>query len=71
MMPLVGVPETIAKQFGRYRDIFCREAGFEHVQRYMTGLLLSWSQTGPRLCCPPHGTVSDSSDCYDRQSAVD
>jgi hypothetical protein len=28
-----------------YRDVFCREAGFEHVSRYVSGLLLSENKT--------------------------
>jgi hypothetical protein len=28
-----------------YRDVFCREAGFEHISRYVTGLLLSPNKT--------------------------
>jgi len=41
MLPLVGVPPLVAKGLASYRQIFCREAGFEHVSRYLTGLLLS------------------------------
>jgi hypothetical protein len=28
-----------------YRDLFCREAGFDHVSRYVTGLILSPNKT--------------------------
>ncbi len=45
MLPLVGVPPTIAAIFSNYRDIFCRQEGFDHVSRYMTGLLLSPNKT--------------------------
>jgi hypothetical protein len=45
MLPIVGVPATIRQGMARYRDIFCREAGFEHISRYMTGLLLSPNKT--------------------------
>ncbi len=41
MLPLVGVPPTIAAFLSKYRDIFCRQEGFDHVSRYITGLLLS------------------------------
>jgi hypothetical protein len=45
MLPFVAVPTTIAQQFGKYRDLFCRAAGFEQVSRYRTGLLLSENKT--------------------------
>jgi hypothetical protein len=45
MMPLVGVPETIGHGMAAYRDVFCRAEGFDHVRRYVTGLLLSPNKT--------------------------
>jgi hypothetical protein len=45
MLPIVGVPETIRRGLTPYRDVFCREAGFEHISRYVTGLLLSPNKT--------------------------
>lgn len=45
MVPFVGVPETIAQGMSAYREVFCREAGFEHVSRYVSGLLLSENKT--------------------------
>jgi hypothetical protein len=45
MWPIVGVPATIRQGMVKYRDIFCREAGFEHVSRYVTGLILSPNKT--------------------------
>lgn len=39
MVPFVGVPSMIAKGMSAYREVFCREAGFEHVSRYISGLL--------------------------------
>jgi hypothetical protein len=45
MLPFVAVPSTIAEQFAKYRDLFCRSAGFEQVSRYVTGLLLSENKT--------------------------
>jgi hypothetical protein len=45
MMPLVGVPETIRCGLASYRDVFCRAEGFEHISRYVTGLLLSPNKT--------------------------
>ena len=45
MLPIVGGPETIRRGLAPYRDVFCRDAGFEHISRYMTGLLLSPNKT--------------------------
>ena len=45
MIPLIGVPATLAQGMSAYRDVFCREAGFEHVSRYISGLLLSKNKT--------------------------
>jgi hypothetical protein len=45
MLPLVGIPQTIQKTFQHYRSVFCRTAGFNHVSRYLTGLLLSPNKT--------------------------
>ena len=45
MLPICGVPETIEQGFAPYRDLFCREAGFEHVSRSGTGLVLSPNKT--------------------------
>jgi len=45
MLPIVGVPETIRQGLAPYRDVFCREAGFAHISRYVTGLLLSPNKT--------------------------
>lgn len=45
MMPLVGVPETLRSGLASYRDVFCRVEGFEHVSRYVTGLILSPKKT--------------------------
>ena len=45
MLPIVGVPETIRRGLAPYRDVFCRDAGFEHISRYMTGRLLSPHKT--------------------------
>jgi hypothetical protein len=45
MLPIVGVPDLIRQGMAKYRDIFCREAGFDHINRYITGLLLSPNKT--------------------------
>jgi DDE superfamily endonuclease len=45
MLPIVGVPKT--RQRGRlpYRKLLGRAEGFEHVSRYVTGLILSGNKT--------------------------
>jgi hypothetical protein len=45
MLPMVGVPETIGKGRQPYRDLFGRAEGFEHVSRYVTGLIVSPNKT--------------------------
>jgi hypothetical protein len=45
MVPLVGVPETIRRGLAPYREVFCRAEGFEHISRYVTGLILSPNKT--------------------------
>ena len=41
--PLVGIPQAIAQGMAADRSVFCRDAGFEHVSRYVSGLM-SWYQ---------------------------
>lgn len=43
--PLVGIGPTIQRFLVGYREVFCRERGFEHVSRYISGLLLSANKT--------------------------
>jgi hypothetical protein len=45
MLPIVSVPATIATGMQHYRDVFCREEGFVHVSRYVSGLILSPKKT--------------------------
>lgn len=45
MVPLVSVPETIRCGLAPYREVFCRAEGFEHISRYVTGLILSPNKT--------------------------
>jgi hypothetical protein len=45
MLPLVEIPETIVRGLAPYRQLFCREAGFEHIGRYVSGLILSPNKT--------------------------
>jgi len=45
MLPITRVPETIANGMAKFRPVFCREEGFEHVSRYVTGLIVSPNKT--------------------------
>jgi hypothetical protein len=45
MFPMAGVPPTIANGMKNYREVFCRDAGFENVSRYVSGLALSENKT--------------------------
>ena len=43
--PLVGIGTTVQGFLADYREVFCRQAGFDHVRRYINGLLLSPNRT--------------------------
>src|SRR5919108_1609279 len=45
MLPITGVPETIARGMAGFRDLLCRKEGFEHASRYVTGLIISPNKT--------------------------
>lgn len=45
MIPLVGVPKSIAEYLEQYRGLFKRKKGFEIVSRFVTGLILSQNKT--------------------------
>src|ERR671931_722074 len=45
MLPITGIPATIARGLAGFRDIFCREEGFEHIGRYVTGIIISPNKT--------------------------
>ena len=45
MLPMVGVPPTIVAGMKDYREVFCRNEGFEHVSRYVSGLVLCPNKT--------------------------
>lgn len=45
MFPLVGIPETVAQFLKQYRNVFCKEAGWKHISRYINGLLMSPNKT--------------------------
>ena len=43
--PLVGILPSLQTFLAAYRSVFCRDTGFEHVSRYISGLLLSTNKT--------------------------
>lgn len=45
LLPIVEVPKTIAEEMEKYREVFLREKGFEHIKRYVSGLILSTNKT--------------------------
>jgi hypothetical protein len=45
MLPITGIPETIAKGTAGFRDLCCRQEGFEPRTRYVTGLILRPNKT--------------------------
>ena len=45
MIPLIGVPKSIAEYLEHYRELFKRQKGFETVSRFITGLILSPNKT--------------------------
>jgi len=45
MFPLVGIPNSVISGLKGSRRVFCREAGFKHIGRYISGLLLSPNKT--------------------------
>jgi len=45
MLPITCVPAIIAKGMKSFRELFCRAEGFEHVCRFITGLILSPNKT--------------------------
>lgn len=45
MLPLVGIPSTVSECLKPYSKVFCREAGFKHISRYINGLLMSSNKT--------------------------
>jgi hypothetical protein len=45
MLPIMSVPQTLAKGRESFRKTFCRAEGFQHVCRFITGLVLSPNKT--------------------------
>jgi hypothetical protein len=73
MLPMVGVPDTLRLSLAAYRDVFCRAEGFDHISRYVSGLILSpnktlqgiydlqvWEPTAPRSRRAMHEAVFEA-----------
>lgn len=45
MIPITKIPATIWAGLQPYRKLFCGNAGFEHIGRYLTGLIMSPNKT--------------------------
>src|SRR5213082_3837645 len=45
MLPIIRVPEILAKGMESFRKVFRRMEGFEHICRFITGLILSPNKT--------------------------
>ena len=45
MLPMVEVLETIRRGMAEYREVCCRDEGFEPVSRYVAGLVISPNKT--------------------------
>src|SRR5438874_13695957 len=45
MLPIIRVPEILARGWKAFRKIFRRMEGFEHICRFITGLILSPNKT--------------------------
>ena len=45
----MGIVPTLQRFLAVYREVFCRDAGFEHISRDINGLLLSANKTLPGI----------------------
>lgn len=45
MLPIITIPRSVNDYLAKYREVFCRDEGFEWVSRYVTGLLISPHKT--------------------------
>lgn len=45
MLPITQIPASILTNLQDYRHLFCRDAGFDHIGRYITGLIVSPNKT--------------------------
>ncbi len=45
MVPITAPPNSVKAFLRNYRDVFCRDEGFEWISRYVTGLLISPNKT--------------------------
>ena len=49
MLPITPIPASRLEGLQDYRELFCRDAGFEHIGRYLTGLIVSPNKTLPGI----------------------
>ena len=45
MIPLVGIATSVEKFLKSYRNVFFKDAGWKHINRYINGLLMSSNKT--------------------------
>lgn len=45
MLPITSVPESVAQAMEPFRDFFGRQEGFDHIRRFITGLIISPNKT--------------------------
>ena len=45
MIPIIEIPQAIWTGLQTYRKLFCTNAGFDHIGRYITGLIVSPNKT--------------------------
>jgi len=45
MFPILAIPPSVSEVLNQYREVFCRDEGFDWVSRYITGLLVSPNKT--------------------------
>ena len=49
MLPFVECRRLSRRAWLPYRDLFCRDEGFTHISRYITGRILSPNKTVQRI----------------------
>ncbi len=45
MLPILSVPSTVSETLSDFRSVFCRDEGFDYINRYITGLLVNPNKT--------------------------
>lgn len=49
MLPITQIPNSMWTELQTYRNLLGRDAGFEHLGRYLTGLISSPNKTLPGI----------------------